>query len=805
MLLSKNWLRDFVFLPDAFEAEKLAAQLSLATVEVEKIKKQGEFLDGVVVGEILEAKKHPDAIKLNVAQVDVGESRPRQIVFGQMAKMEPGLKVPVALAPTVLPGNKAINKVKMRGEVSEGMLCLDQELGLLDEGVSIHFFDKKVKNGTPLIKALGLDDVIFDIDNKSLSNRPDLWGHYGMAREIAALTRKKFKELAPPKIKAGREKISVTVREPKLCPRYMAVAMSGVSATTLAPDWMVRRLEAAGMRSINAIVDVTNYVMIELGQPLHAFGSDVRNQISDIRDLVVRRAHEGEKFTTLDDKTYTLTLDMLVIADNTRALALAGIKGGKNSGVTETTTAIVLEAATFDGANIRRTSNAVGVRTDSSARFEKSLDPHLPELALRRAVELLKEIFPKSQVTSEVVDVKNFSDEPKILTFPWSFINERLGVEIPRKVAVDILERLGFHLQIKKGMATVTVPTWRATKDITIPEDLVEEVVRVYGYANVTASLPIFPITPPAPNPLRRLEREVRTILARETGLTEVYNYSFVAPEWLRALGLEQETYWELDNPVAKDRPLLRRALVPGLIENITNNLHWSDAIRLFEIGRVFRSEESGDRAKPSSSELLPQQPICLALAIAEKNNETPFFAAAQCVRVLGERLGYAFTLTPTQNNANAHPGRQAEIKIGEHVVGTIVEVHPRLQQQLGILPRVAVVELVLSDLLAWPRQLVAYHSVSEFPSVSRDMACVVAREVTHAALAAAIQAVDPLIVSVELFDVYVGEHVGADQKSMAYHVVYQTADHTLTTAEVDAAHARVGAVLKKKFAATIR
>lgn len=812
MLISKNWLRDFVFLPDAFDAADLAQRLSLATVEVEGVVAQGADLENIVVGLITKIDAHPNADKLRVCTVEVGDETLVIVCGGSNVAV--GMKVAVAKLGARVRWHGQGEPIVMepatiRGVESRGMICAADEIGLAerfpkkDEKEIVDLSALVAKPGTPLAAALALDDVIFDIDNKSLSNRPDLWGHYGLAREVATLTRKKFKELKPPALKTQRDwTVRVEVRAPELCPRYVAVAMTGVSAVA-SPEWLVQRLGSAGQRSINAIVDLTNYVMLELGQPLHAFDADVIKEGDKAVSLVVRRATAGELVVALDEKKYELTENTLVIANQTEALALAGIKGGKHSGVSETTSTIIVEAATFNAGLIRRTSTQLGLRTDSSARFEKTLDPALPEFALRRFVELARQLWPKAQVVSEVIDVANFNAAPKVIEFPWNFINDRLGVEIPRKTAVDILERLGFEVKIKKNQARVTVPTWRASKDIAIPEDIVEEVARVYGYANIPATMPEFPTVPPAVNPVRVAERLSRQVLSA-SAFTEVTNYSFVASEWLHRLGLSVDQYLALDNPIAKDRPLLRRELWPGLVETVEANAHRFDQVRVFELGRSYCVEDAGERAEPRSDELLPRQPNLLGLAVAEKGMAEPFFVAAQAVRELGTVLQRPFELRAATLGPQFHPGRSAEIVCAGTVIGWVAELHPQVQGTLGIAPRVAVAELSLTLLIEQIIQAAVYTPVAEFPSVTRDIAFTVPQSTTHAQIVTALQTAAELVKKIDLFDVYRGEHVTAGQKSLAYKITYQ-ADRTLTTAEIETAHQAVTKILQKNFGAVLR
>ncbi len=814
MIISKHWLRDFVFLPDALDAQDLARKLSLAVAEVEKVTELASAFDKMVVGKITKVEAHPNADKLRVCTVDVGDKEITIVCGG--SNVAEGMKVIVGLIGAKVKWHGEgdlieLAPVKIRGVDSAGMICASDEVGLLDrfpkqdEKEIVDLSALKARPGTPLATALGLDDVLFEFDNKSLTNRPDLWGHYGMAREIAALTRKKFTPLKLGKIKENKKyALSVKVNASELCPRYQAVVIEGVSATE-SPAWLKNNLVAVGQRPINAIVDLTNYVLFELGQPLHAFDAAVLNPNGQEINLEVRRAVPSEQFVTLENKDLVLPENALVIANNGAAVALAGIKGGKNSGVSETTTTIVLESANFNATNTRQTSTHFSLRTEASARFEKTLDPNLTELALVRFVELAKKVWPKSEVASVVVDVKNFTDKPLTLDFPVSLFSERLGIELSDNTIKDILERLGFEIKIKKGQVQALVPTWRASKDVRIPEDLVEEVARLHGYENIPGVLPSCPIAPPLTNSLRQLEREVKEVLAFICNFSEVSNYSFVSPEWLNRLEvLKGQDYLELDNPIAKDRPLLRRDLVPGLIENVLAHGH-ADQVQLFEIGRVFLPDEAGERTGNTSGELLPAQPLRLGLVYSAKQNTEPFYTVADSVRALGTELGFAFSIVPNQATTNLmHPGRAASVLCDGQLIGEIFELHPAKQTELGLIARVALAELNLSQLVNAPRQTSNYVSMTEFPTVVRDIAIVVNSSEAHADLQQLIKSAHELVIKADLFDEYVGKNVGANKKSLAYHVTLG-ANHTLTTEEIDAALKKIQKVLTEKIAAEWR
>ncbi len=816
MFISFNWLKQHINLPDSTTADEVANKLKLSTVEVESVRFQGADLEGVVVGEILEFKKHRNADKLHVAHVDVGEGKPRQVIFGQMVKMEPGFKVPVALAPTALPGGKKIDRIEIRGELTEGMLCLDQELGLLKEGVSIRFFEKTMKNGMPITKALGLDDYILEIDNKSLSNRPDLWGHYGIAREVAALFNREVKTYETKEINKSIKqeiKLKVEIEDAKLCPRYMAVAMSGIKVGE-SPAWLKERLTAVGLRPINNIVDITNYVMLDVGQPMHAFDARKltinKEQLTNV-SIVVRRAKEGEEFTTLDHKKYRLDSSMVVIATDEKAVALAGVMGGLESGIADDTTTIIFESANFDAATTRKTSTKLGLRTDSSARFEKSLDPNMCEVALKRAVELILEICPEAKVASKVID----EGKPRLFTgpleIPVEFFAKKLGIEIPVKTIVTILQRLGFIVTEKKKTLSVKIPSWRATKDVSIPEDLVEEVARIYGYDNIPATLPTFPITPPGENKLRTLEHRVAEIMVRELGFTEVYNYSFVSASQIAKLGDDISRYLELDNPISKEKPYVRRNLLPNLLENISSNMSRAESLKLFEIGKVFHGDEAGPRVDTNGDELLPRQDVYLTALYVHKKDTTPFWEVRRIAEMLALELGMHFEYAPASArplHSWQHPARTTWLKMAGGIVGRVYELHPSTTESYGIAQRVGLCSINLSELVEMNKANSFKNiatALSSFPEAVRDIAFLVKKEIAHADILQVLGSIDPLLTKIELFDVFEGVGIGEGYKSLAYHLTYVSSERTLTNSEVDTAHSKVEKILQEKFKAEIR
>lgn len=813
MLISKQWIHEFVKIPSRVSADDLAKLLTLSTVEVEGFFDQARGLGGVVVGKIVKIEAHPNADKLKVCSVDVGQKKPLTIVCGG-SNIRERMIVAVALVGSRVRWHGEgewveLKPARIRGVESAGMIAASDEIGLAGmfpkkeerEIMDLPLF--KITAGVSLAKALRLDDIIFEIDHKSLSNRPDLWGHYGMAREVGALFGGALRPYTPPKILARNNMpLRVDVKEKKLCTRYMAVAMDGIQIAP-SPAWMQARLRSCGVTAINNIVDITNYVMLEIGQPTHAFDanrlSDFSDEVRSPKSIIVRRADDGEKIVTLDGMERTLTPEMLVIADEKKPLAIAGMMGSAESGVGEATTSIVFESANFDAASIRRTSIALGLRSESSARFEKSLDPATAELALARAVELTLELVPGARVASAVVDVRWKKRPAKALIISWDFFKRKIGAEIPQKTIASILDRLGFGVKKNaKGLA-ISVPSWRATRGISIPEDIAEEVLRIWGYDKVLSRIPSASIAPPLSDPLLAMLRRLTDILAFECGLVEVYNYSFESPEWLKRLGDDFSAHLVLANPVAKERPLIREHLIPNLLQNVEANAHRFHRVALFETGRVFDGTSIVDD--------LPKQETLLSIVYAQKNVETPFFIVSDCVARMMERLGISYQLQKVilPQGAIAHPGRFANIMVGGREIGRIGELHPAIQMRLGIPYRVGMAEIRLETLLPFAGSAGGCLPVPVYPEVARDIAFIVGANTPHADIVSALTLVDTLIVGVELFDVFTGDAVPAGKKSMAYRLVYRSPDRTLTSEEVEAAHVRVERLLADKFGADIR
>lgn len=819
MQISYNWLKDFVKLPDSTSAEEVAEKLKMSTVEVEGIRKIGAELEGVVVGKILKIEAHPNADKLKVCEVDLKDEKATIVCGG--SNLTEGMLVAVAKIGAKVKWHGegelvTLEKVAIRGVESSGMICGADEIGLLDffpksgekeiVDLSPLLFSKEKKViGQPLAKALGIGDEIFEIDNKSLSNRPDLWGHYGIAREVAVLNGRDVLPYKTTEIKPGKGlSLKVKIENSVAAPRYMAVAVKGVKIGE-SPAPVKQRLISCGLRPINSVVDITNYVMLETGQPLHAFDARELEQGGKY-DIGVRYARSGEKIITLDEKERDLPEKTLLITSHDKPVAIAGIMGGLGSGVKDDTNVVVFEAANFEAGHIRRSEMRMGLRTDASSRFEKSLDPSLCETALKKAVSMLIENSPGAETASAVVDEGGTKTVLRPIEIEGGFIEKKLGVEIPTKTVKTILGRLGFEVKATKAQWEVVVPSWRA-HDAATPEAIVEEVARIYGYENVPSGLPEFRIAPPIENRLRSVERKITDLLVEEQGFTEVYNYSFVSLDQIKKTGDDPAQYLELDNPLSKEKPYIRRDLLQNLLDNLVKNAGKRDRLKIFEIGQVYLPELPGLRSTPSSDELLPRQDTWLMAVYFDKKTSNAFSLARQALEGLTFRLPFKFKIEPAATVAPAeHPSRVAEVMLNEQPVGKLFELHPKAAKSFGLEGRVGILKINLSLVENnWSEDGKLYQPIAVYPETDRDLAFLIDKKITNQEISDALSAVDPMLKNVELFDVFEGEGVGEDKKSMAYHLTLASAERTLKTEEVDGVMGKVKSVLENKFKVEFR
>ena len=789
MLVSYNWLKQYTNVED--NANALAEKITRGGIEVEGVEYLAEEISNVVVGYVVSKEKHPDAEKLNVCQVNVGEEENLQIVCGA-PNVDAGQCVIVAKVGAKLPGIK-IKKAKLRGVESQGMICSLAELGLSKSVVpknyqeGIYVFETEQELGSDVVEVLGLNDYILDLS--ITPNRADALSIRGLTYELGALYNNKvdFNDVEKEE-NYGATSLQVAI-ESDSCRNYVGQVVKNVEVKS-SPLWLQTRLMNSGIRPINNIVDITNYVLLEFGQPMHAFDKDL---VGD--KIVVRDAKEGEVLETLDGEERKLQTTDLVITDGTRAIALGGVMGGKNTEVSEKTKNIILESAYFNPTSVRRTSAAHGLRSDSSARFEKGIDPNMQKAALARAVELILELCPNAVVESSVGIINK--EKEKVVEITTSYINNYLGITLTTEEIVAILEGLSFTVEVSGENLVVKVPTRRP--DISIKQDLVEEVIRIYGYDNLASTLPKFSKTTKGGLTYsQRMVRDLRGVYA-SLGFNDTINYSLVSEEEATQYTLENHHKVRLLMPMTETHSTLRQSLVPGLLNTVQYNVARKQKdLKLLEIGRVFFG--SGD------DNIQPKETLYLSAALTGEERATKwlkessaldFFAAKGYLEVVFERLGLEEKVTYKKSNLEGmHPGRFAEVYLGEKRIGFIGEVHPQVADKLG-LNTTYVFEINLDDVISESKVKPKYEEVTKYPEITRDIAMLVDVKDEYQNIYNVIESVNSkLITNVELFDLYAGVELLAGKKSLALTITYSDKQKTLTDEEVTAVHENVLAAL---------
>ncbi|MBI2453735.1 phenylalanine--tRNA ligase subunit beta [Candidatus Peregrinibacteria bacterium] len=602
MKISLNWIKEFVDIPKTYGARQLAELLTLRTCEVEAYEDEALKFSNMIVGKAIRIRPHPNADKLRLVDTDAG-GRTIQIVCGGQNLAE-GMLVAVALPGALVRWHGEgdlieLKETKIRGETSVGMICAEEEIGLPSltppEGITIMNVSCHLESdaaarkapGTPLAEALGLGDIIFEIDNKSLTHRPDLWGHYGMAREFSAFLGKKLKDFAVknPAVKKG-PRVEVAFEKSDIAKRFCSSIITGITIRE-SPPWMQKRLRAVGVRPVNNIVDITNYVMLELGHPLHAFD---RQAVGGDR-LEIRFAEHGERFVTLDHKTRELDPADALVTNGKEVLALAGVMGGLRSEVTPQTSEIILEVACWNPVMIRKTAQRHALRSDAAQRFEKSLDPEVTGIAFHRARQLIREICSGAKEAGPVTDW--YPEQPKTvrLSVDPARVQKKAGSKIPEQEMMVHLKALQFEVKKNGKKLAVTVPTFRATKDIAIEDDLVEEIVRMHGYEKIAPVLPVLPARPPRENRERALKNRIRQLFSLGMGFTESLQYSFYGVSEIQKALLPREPHITIQNPLTNDQTHLRISLIPNMLKAAANNLHADEKVKIYEIGRTYIKE----------------------------------------------------------------------------------------------------------------------------------------------------------------------------------------------------------------------
>ncbi|HET8542058.1 MAG TPA: phenylalanine--tRNA ligase subunit beta [Anaeromyxobacter sp.] len=817
MRISLAWLAEYVDLGD-LSPEDLARRLTAVGLEVEAIERTGGGLEGVVAARIVAAEPHPNADKLSVTRVETGKGEPLQVVCGAR-NWQVGDVVPLATVGATLPGGQRIEKAKLRGVESSGMLCSAKELGLAEDASGLLLLDRKAAPGTPIAKALGLEDVLLEVN--VTPNRPDCLSHVGIAREVAALLGKRATlpatRLPAEGLSSGakaregaaaKDAVKVRIEDPERCARYAARVVEGVKIAP-SPPWLARRLEACGVRSISNVVDATNFVLLELGHPLHAFDLD---KVAG-HEIVVRTARPGEKLTTLDGKERELSVEDLLIADRDRGSALAGVMGGGDSEISAGTTRVLLESAWFQPGGVRRTARRHGLKTEASYRFERGADPGMVIPAIDRCAALIAELAGGA-VLRGVVDAHPRKVRAPAVKLRWHRPGEILGMEIAKADARRILSRLGFaERSATKDAAVFRVPSWRT--DVSVEEDLVEEIVRTKGYDAIPETLPANAVETPAEPVEEQAMGRARAAL-EGAGFSEAVNFSFVAAKELepfeshvvtgdgsgRALGIA------LKNPISAELSVMRTSLVPSLLRNVAHNRRQRvEDVRLYEIASVYHpAPDPRDRPTAESIEIAGvlagrRSPPGWAVGSEPVDFHDAKAAVADVLRSLGVEGRWEPAGEPW-----LHPRVSARVLAteGAEVLGAVGELHPRAAAAFDLPRGVLAFRLSADALLRHVRLVPQHRPIPRLPAVLRDLAVVVAEAVSAASVEAAVRE-EPLVEAVTLFDVYRGAPLPAGKKNLAFAISYRAPDRTLTDAEADAAHARIVARLGAKLGAELR
>ncbi|KAA9023194.1 phenylalanine--tRNA ligase subunit beta [Niallia endozanthoxylica] len=803
MFVSYKWLQDYVDL-SGISAAELADKITKSGIEVEGVEKKSEGLKGVVIGHVLECEQHPNADKLNKCLVDIGAGEPVQIICGA-PNVGKGQKVAVATVGAVLPGNFKIKKAKLRGEESNGMICSLQELGIESKlvakeySVGIFNFPQDAVVGEDALSALGLDDEILELS--ITPNRSDALSMLGVAYEVAAILGRDVKWPETDKEEDAEEAsdyISVTVEAPEDNPLYIAKVVKNVKIGP-SPLWMQTRLMNAGIRPHNNVVDITNYILLEYGQPLHAFDYDRFGS----KEIVVRRAKDAEKITTLDEAERTLTSEHLVITNGNEPVAIAGVMGGADSEVKEDTTNVIIEAAYFAGAVVRKGSKDHGLRSEASARFEKGVDPARVREAGERAAKLMAE-YAGGTILEGIVEFNDLRMEPAVVSITLDKINSSIGANLSADQVQDIFTRLQFDVKTENETFIVTVPTRRG--DITIEADLVEEVARLYGYDNIPSTLPVGTATPGRLTDYQQKRRIARRTL-EGAGLYQAITYSLTSPEKAAQFSLEQSDSVRLAMPMSEERSQLRLSILPQLLEVIKyNQARQIDSLALYEIGSVFLKQ--GENQLPSEREHVAGILTGLWEAHLWQGEKKPvdFYVIKGVLEVLFDSLGVKNKITYRQAAIkDMHPGRTAEVLLNNEVIGFVGQVHPTVQKDYDI-KETYVFELSFKALAEVEVEPISYQMIPRFPSVTRDIALVVDKEKTAGELESIItEAGGVLLKEVHLFDLYEGERMEAGKKSLAFSLKYFDPERTLTEEDITKAHDKVLHAVKEQAGAVLR
>ena len=774
MRISINWIKEFVDL-NGIETEELIKRFNLATAEIEDVYYMGENTKNVVLARILEVNDHPQSDHLHILKVDDGSPEPVQVVCGA-PNVRVGMVTAFAQVGGMVTGHK-IGKAKLVGVESFGMCCSESELEIGSDNSGIMDIVTDAKMGTPLSQIYPMNDVVFEIDNKSLTNRPDLWGHYGIAREFAAIFGRELKSLQVEDLTKydGLEKLNIKV-ETKNCYRYSGISVDNVTEKR-SPMTMKIRLNYCGMRDINLLADMTNYLMLELGQPMHAFDHNI------VKGITVVEPEQPVDMLTLEGDTHTIAPGSMVICDENRTpVAIAGIKGGLKSGITDETNSLLLESAVFDAVAIRKTVHKIGLSTDASIRYEKSLDPETTPIAIARLVKILKEIDGGIKVSSSLTDVYNFKYPKHTIKISYEFLNRRSGVELPQQKVDSILKALGFEIETDGTELTVYVPSWRGTKDVSIKEDLVEEVLRMYGYDNIVPTSMNFNLMPVEQSKEHILEYKVKRLFAEKYGVSEVHSHIWNYADFNKANHIEAQSYLSLLDTSNSGQSGIRSKLVPTLLRFVNDNKNNFEDVRMCEIGRVVSGLNDKNLAKENHV-------LAIVLASTKKTEKDLYFELKSMLENVCESLVRTTVNYVSGEVSNYyHPVNSNVITLNNGtVIGEMGVAHPQVKSSITPKHNLVCLELDFEKLCNAPEVKTERVKVSKYQTVALDFTFLVPNSVNYATLRNIIETYKTkLTMEYSLKDIYENKEQMANEKAYTFNFVIGAMDRTLESSDIE-------------------
>lgn len=712
MLVSMNWIREFVDL-DGFDIDNLIHRFTLATAEVEDIYHYGENTHDVVIAKVVSMENHPNSKKLHILKVDTGD-KIYDCVCGAPNVYE-GKLVAFAKEGGMVNG-MSINCATVAGFESHGMCCSEAELGISDDHSGIMNFDGDIPLGTDIKELYPIDDIVFDVDNKSLTNRPDLWGHYGIAREFATLTGRKLKPYAvtDTSVYAQLPPVEINVRDNDLVYRYSGIKVENITQHT-SPVAMRIRLYYCGTRAINLLADLTNYIMLELGQPMHAFDN------RKVDCIEIKRFDEDFEFETLDEVKRHIDTNMLMICSNDKPVAIAGVMGGLDSSIADDTTSLLLESATFDGVSVRKTSTRLGLRTDASMRYEKMLDPEITVMAIERFLKLLQNIDGGVRVISSLSDAYVKKYETISLSFDKKYVDRYTGIDISDEKIVSTLTSLGFEVNKNGEQYNVTVPSWRATKDVTITADIIEEITRIYGYDNFAVTTTLSPLYPVLKAVSKTDENQVKDILVKKYNMHEIHSYIWNDAKKLAEIGIEVEPNVKLINAMASEMSILRNSMIPTLLSVVNDNKSYSPDFGIFEIARVVEGLKDDNMCNE-------RKKLGIALCSHTKSEKTLYFDLKNIISMLVDDIKHdtAVFANVVPSHAWQHPKNTASISVDGVELGFMSVLHPVNNELIDKKAAIVFAEIDFDKFAEAKNKGIVYDEPSKYPSIDFDLSFVV-------------------------------------------------------------------------------